>query len=48
MSDPQVIVKVFQGEKFIEVIPPSFGQVVLTFHDGKIKLVEETKKTQIK
>ncbi|WP_379945846.1 DUF2292 domain-containing protein [Enterococcus devriesei] len=32
----------------MEIIPPKYGQVILTFHDGKIVLIEESKKTQIK
>ncbi|WP_159721244.1 hypothetical protein [Enterococcus sp. CSURQ0835] len=32
----------------IEILPPDYGQVILTFHDGKLKLIEENKKTQLK
>lgn len=32
----------------IEVTPPNHGQVVITFRDGKIVMIEETNKTQIK
>lgn len=42
-----MVIRIIDEKKQIEITPPKFGQVILTFHDGKIKLVEECKKTQI-
>jgi hypothetical protein len=41
-------IKIINGQKEIEIIPPKHGQVILTFHNGKIVMIEESKKTQIK
>jgi hypothetical protein len=41
-------IKIINGQKEIEIIPTKHGQVILTFHNGKIVMIEESKKTQIK
>ena len=47
MENQDALIKIIDGYQSLEVIPPQYGQVILTFHDGKIKLVEECKKTQV-
>ncbi|MDT2427179.1 hypothetical protein P7D50_00635 [Enterococcus dongliensis] len=47
MENKDSLIKIIDGYQSLEVIPPQYGQVILTFHDGKIKLVEECKKTQV-
>lgn len=47
MENKDSLIKIIDGHQSLEIIPPQYGQVILTFHDGKIKLVEECKKTQV-
>ncbi|WP_270326651.1 hypothetical protein [Enterococcus malodoratus] len=47
MENKDPLIKIIDGYQSLEIIPPQYGQVILTFHDGKIKLVEECKKTQV-
>ncbi|MBO0481813.1 hypothetical protein [Candidatus Enterococcus courvalinii] len=49
MSEQNSIIKVVQEDKqTIMIVPPKYGQVNLTFHEGKLKTVDENRKTQYK
>lgn len=40
------MIKVIHSGQIELIQPPKFGKVSLTFHDGKLKAVEESKQTR--
>lgn len=40
------MIKVIHNGQIELIQPPKFGKVSLTFHDGKLKAVEESKQTR--
>lgn len=48
MAAKKLIIKLLGQSREIEIIPPDHGQIVISFRDGKIVMIDETKKTQIK